>query len=174
MRLLLDTNILIDYFGRREPFFDACNTLRIAEMFHEVELWASAKSFTDVFYVLERYVPADQLQQAFLKSRNFLHIASVSAEDVYQAAECGWNDFEDCLVYIAARNIGADCIITRDKGGFARSSIPVASSAEFVSWLRDIKHRSFAEVRFGREEIEAAKAAASLLSRDDAEQCDHI
>ena len=50
MKLLLDTCVLIDYFGCREPFFEACSSLRIAEWHGEFELWASAKSFTDVFY----------------------------------------------------------------------------------------------------------------------------
>ena len=52
MKLLVDANFLIDYYARRDEFFDSCTTLLVAESFHDVELWAPAKSFTDVFYVL--------------------------------------------------------------------------------------------------------------------------
>ena len=51
MKLLVDANFLIDYYARRDEFFDSCTTLLVAESFHDVELWAPAKSFTDVFYV---------------------------------------------------------------------------------------------------------------------------
>ena len=49
MKLLVDANFLIDYYARRDEFFDSCTTLLVAESFHDVELWAPAKSFTDVF-----------------------------------------------------------------------------------------------------------------------------
>lgn len=157
MRLLLDTNILIDYFGRREPYFEACCTLRIAEAFGDVELWASAKSFTDVFYVLKKYVSPAAIQQAFAKSRSFLKVASLTDEDVYRAASREWDDFEDCLIAVTAENIAADRIITRDKAGFARSKVPAMTADEFVAWLQDEKSCSYAEVHFTSEEIEAAK-----------------
>ncbi len=108
MKLLLDTCVLIDYFGRREPFFEACNALRVAEWFGEFELWASAKSFTDVFYVLSRHVPSKDIQRAFCASASFLHVVSIDGNDIARAAQEGWEDFEDCLIAQAARKIGAD------------------------------------------------------------------
>ena len=85
--------MLIDYFGRREPFFEACNALRVAEWFGEFELWASAKSFTDVFYVLSRRVPSKDIQRAFCASASFLHVVSFDGNDIVRAAQEGWEDF---------------------------------------------------------------------------------
>lgn len=135
MRLLLDTCVLIDYFGRREPFFTDVVSLRVAAACGDVELWASAKSFTDVFYVLRRLgAPSADIQRAFAESASFLHIASIDGEDISAAAALAWDDFEDCLVSLAAVSVAADAIITRDVAGFESSRIPVATPAE---WLAD-------------------------------------
>lgn len=158
MKLLLDTCVLIDYFGRREPFFEACNALRVAEWFGEFELWASAKSFTDVFYVLSRRVPSKDIQRAFCASASFLHVVSIDGNDIVRAAQEGWEDFEDCLIAQAARKIGADWIVTRDADGFARSRVPVMAPAAVTDWLRRERHRAYASMTITREMIEAAQA----------------
>ena len=54
MRLLLDTNALIDFYSARKPHCDWVNKLFIAQAFGDVELWTSAKSFTDVISMCAR------------------------------------------------------------------------------------------------------------------------
>lgn len=143
MRLLLDTNLLIDYFSQREPFFQAWKTLRCAAWFDDIELWVSAKSFTDVFYVVSKACSSTEIQAAFLESLSFLHVCSIESEDIAAAAKEAWPDFEDCLIYIAARKIGAEFILTRDIEGFIRSKIPGIAPAAFFSWLLDAKHVAY-------------------------------
>lgn len=140
MRLFLDTNLLIDYFARRQPFFSAWVQLRCAQVLGDVELWVSAKSFTDVFYVVSRLCEGDRLQAALLESLSFLNVCPIDGDDIANAARICWPDFEDCLVDIAARKVGADCIITRDRAGFERSRLPVYSPDAFFGWLREERH----------------------------------
>ena len=89
------------------------------------ELWAPAKSFTDVFYVLNQRLKVESplVQRAFLKSFDFIKLVSLEPADVKEAARRAWDDFEDCLVAVAAEKIGADFIITRDAKGFSQSKI---------------------------------------------------
>ena len=54
MKLFLDTNVLIDLYQQRHPFYEDVKKLQVMEEFGDAELWASAKSFTDIFYVLRR------------------------------------------------------------------------------------------------------------------------
>ncbi len=149
MRLLLDTNLLIDYFARREPFFAAWKRLRSAAWFRDVELWASAKSFTDVFYVLAKAIPSADLQKAFLESLSFLHVCSIDENDVASAAKAAWPDFEDCLIAVAARKIGAAFVLTRDVAGFARSSVPARHPDDFFAWLKETRHIAYEDFELG-------------------------
>lgn len=139
MRLLLDTNVLIDYFSRRQPYFESCIQLRAMQAFGEAELWASAKSFTDIFYVLRKKVDPRALQRAFVESGSFLNICSIGPEDIRAAALAQWDDFEDCLINQAAQRVKADVILTRDKEGFSTASISVKSPAEFFTELKNEK-----------------------------------
>lgn len=148
-RVLLDTNVLIDYFGRREPFFEACAALRAAAFFGSIELWASARSFTDVFYVLSKLVPAAALQRAFLESLGFLNIVSVDEDALQRACERAWPDFEDCLVALAAEDVGASWLVTRDECGFAQAGVPIISPAALVSRIEDETQCCYTEIALG-------------------------
>lgn len=135
MRLLIDTNVLIDFYGRREPYCHDVDKLLVAQAFGDVELWASAKSFTDVFYVLKPAIGVEALQGMFLSSLEELRVCSIAREDVMAAARESWPDFEDCLVNRAAQKVKADRIITRDARGFTRSPVKAQSADDFLRYL---------------------------------------
>ena len=138
-KLFLDTNVLIDYYARRAPYFDQCISLRVMQAFGDAELWVSAKSFTDVFYVLKRSVGASELQRAFAQSvaaeTGFLRVCSITGADIEAAAAAAWPDFEDCLVHQAALKVQASAILTRDAAGFAQATVPVYTPVEFFKRL---------------------------------------
>lgn len=142
MKLLLDTNVLIDYFARRSPYFESWLVLRVMQAFGDAELWTSSKSFTDVFYVLRKQVGSTELQHAFEESASFLRICSIDGNDILSASKARWPDFGDCLIYQAAMKVKADIIVSRDADGFERSKIPVLSPCDL---------REYMEVEMGTE-----------------------
>lgn len=137
MNLLLDTNSLVDYFGRRRPYYDEWYKLEVMSELGDASLWVSSESFTDAFYLLRKAVDPVALQTAFVESLDFLHVCSVGEQEIQEAAKRSWPDFEDCLVSICAEKVGADCIITRDKKGFARCGIPACSIPEFFDRVKE-------------------------------------
>lgn len=135
MRLLIDTNVLLDYYGRRAPFFEDAKRLRVAALFGDVELWVAAQSFTGAERVLRRFAPTEVLRAMMGESLAFLSIASSSAADVEEGIRSGWPDLEDFLVARCAERARADFLLTRDEKGFARSAVPVLSPAGFFEML---------------------------------------
>jgi predicted nucleic acid-binding protein len=135
MKLLLDTNVLIDYYLSRPGFAPDARRLFALAALGEVELWASAKSFTDVFFVGSRAVDPTLLQEVIARSLDVLNVCSIDGGDVRACLEQKWPDFEDCLVARAAGKVKADAIVTRDLGGFARSAVPARTPAEVVGLL---------------------------------------
>ena len=136
MKLLLDTNILIDYYARRSPFFEGAVKLRIAQAFGDVELWASALSFNDVEYVLRGAVGVEKLRGMMSKSLEFLDICVPAVQDVHAGLESDWPDLESYLVAASAQRVQADYIITRDKRGFEKSPIPALAPDSFIDLMR--------------------------------------
>lgn len=138
MRLFLDTNILIDLFWDYRADHPKAARLKAAYEFSDLELYCSAKSYTDVFYVMRKEKePSSVIQDIFLESADYLEICAVNREDIVAAARCKWGDFEDCLIDVCACKCGADAIITRDASGFTRSKLPVYDVDGFFRFIQD-------------------------------------
>lgn len=138
MKLFLDTNVLVDLYGQRNGFYDDALKLVGSSILGDTTLWASAKSFTDVFYVLTKCQgDPSSLQNAFLTSLDFLSVCAIDQDDIANAASQGWSDFEDCLIALCAAKVEAEYIITRDQTGFASSPIPALSPSEFFQHLQE-------------------------------------
>ncbi len=137
MRLLLDTNILLDFYLRRSPFFEELVGLVAAKTFGDIEVWASAKSYTDVFYVAKKAIHPNELQRAFLESFEMIDLCSIEPDDVKLAAQLSWDDFEDCLIFVAAQKVKADAIVTRDVEGFAQSGIPAVRPSDALRLIEE-------------------------------------
>jgi predicted nucleic acid-binding protein len=135
MKLLLDTNILIDFFMQRKPFYQDTLRLQMMHEFGDGDLWCSAKSFTDIFYALNKNVDSKDIQKAFLVSLEFLKVCSIDGEDIISAASLAWDDFEDCLIDVAAQKLKADYIITRDINGFSKAKSNVMTPEQLFDWL---------------------------------------
>ena len=137
MRVLLDTNVLIDLYTKRPPEGDVAQKLLIMHEFGDAELWVSAKSFTDVFYVLHKTYSSERIQSAFEESYQWLNICSLDSADLQLAASRRWRDFEDCLIDVCAEKVKADVLLTRDEVGFAQSKTRVLSPREFFAFIED-------------------------------------
>ena len=135
MRLLSDTNVLVDYFGGRHPFFEEWELINAMQIAGYAELWASAESYTDAFYLLHKAVGSARLQEMFVESLECIRVCSLGEEDICEAAGRSWDDFEDCLIDVCAEKVKADYIITRDKSGFSRSKIPAYAPKAFFEHL---------------------------------------
>lgn len=134
MKLFLDTNVMIDLYEQREPFYEDIKKIQIMEELGDVELWVSAKSFTDIFYVMRKEYAFGDILRGFEASFEFLHICAVDGEDIQKAVRLEWHDFEDCVIEMAARKVKADYLLTRDASGFAQSKLSVKRPEAFLLW----------------------------------------
>lgn len=130
--LLLDTNVIIDYLGKRAPFFQDAQKLLASAYFGDTTLWMSAQSAKDAYCVLCHYAKSEDIQDALLTLYETVKPVSLTEANLQHAARLKWKDYEDCLIALAAEDACADYLITRDKNGFARSMTPVLSPAEWL------------------------------------------
>lgn len=132
MRVLLDTNVLLDLLAKRPDFYIDAVKLQAMAYFGDIELWASVKSFTDVFYIMSRTHNSAEIQRGILACDKFIKLCSIDGQDVMSAAREQWEDFEDCLIHRAAQKVKADIIITRNEDDFSKSSIRICTPHDFV------------------------------------------
>ena len=137
MNLLLDTNVLIDYIGGKQPFFDDAQKVIAASYFGDAKLWVSTQSLKDAYYVLSRYADQMHVQRAIRNSLEIMSPVALSAEDTVRGLYLQWEDYEDCLIALCAVAVKADYIITRDEKGFTRSTIPALSPAAWLALMKE-------------------------------------
>ena len=135
MKLLLDTNVLIDLLSPRSPYDSDIRKLCIASSFGDVQLWVSVQSFADAYYVLCRRASREAVKKALLSSLEFFIPCGTYASDLKPALASDWNDIEDYLIAYSSRHIEASYLITRDIELIQKSPIPAMPASEFLGLL---------------------------------------
>ncbi len=61
--------------------------------------------------------------------------ATVTDNNIYQALDLEWDDFEDSVQYIVGDGLSVDYIVTRNTKDFALSSIPAVTPEKFIETI---------------------------------------
>jgi len=136
MRVLLDTNIILDFFLEREPFFQSASKLfdEIADT--KVEGFVTASSVTDIFYICRRQTQSlEEVRQILITTLALLSICPVNAFVLETALKSGLADFEDAVQIACAETQNLEAIITRNPQDFETAHIPVLSAKQIVEQL---------------------------------------
>ena len=133
MKLLIDTNVILDYLLARTGFQNDANRVFALAAYDETYEYVSSSAITDVFYHVNKELRNSY--EAQNKLRELLHIITVldvTREDIFKALDMRWKDFEDAVQYAVALSNHVDIIITRNKKDYEGDSIPVMTPSEFL------------------------------------------
>jgi len=135
LKILLDTNIVLDVLMDRMPFSDTA-----VELFSKVEAGAiigylCGTTITTVYYLASKILGAARAQEEIKKLLSLFEVAPVNRLVLESALVVDFHDFEDAVIHEAACHVGADAIITRNLKDFKKSRISVYTSDELVRIL---------------------------------------
>ena len=133
MKILLDTNVVLDVLLDREPFKeDSLNAMKDAlEKGHL--LYLSASAVTDIFYVLRKAIQSKQSALGHLQTLlKIVSIASVNEKIILNAFKSQVSDFEDAVVDETASSNGIDLILTRNSKDFRKANTKVMTPTEYL------------------------------------------
>lgn len=133
MKLLFDTNILLDVFQQRPDFYHGSSQLINMAEIGKINGCISAISFNNCFYILKRYCGNEKSRQTLRIMRDIFEVAAVNSLIINQAIDSDIDDFEDAIQYFSAIHSKSDYIITRNQKDFKKSIIPAISPEEFLS-----------------------------------------
>lgn len=133
MRVLLDTNIVLDVLLRREPWLDEASALWKANDEGRLAAYMMASALTDVFYIARRLVGLEKAHQAVQTCLEAFEFCPVDRTALEQAMALPGNDFEDNLQIASASIADLDAIITRNPDHFKSASVTVLTPAEALA-----------------------------------------
>jgi predicted nucleic acid-binding protein len=133
MKVLVDTNIIIDILDHREKFFqDSYKLIQLAVQ-KKLEAFMSAGSVTDVYYIISRSLHDSQkAKEKIIALTTLVGLCDTTMGDINTALTLPITDFEDAVIAAAAKREKAEYIITRNKTDFTGSPIPAISPTSFL------------------------------------------
>ncbi len=134
-RALLDLNVILDVLQRRQPFYDDSAAVLAAAETGRLTGLVAAHSVTTLFYLLARYGSADQARVHTLELLSVLEVAPVDRHVLEQTLALPYRDLEDAVQMAAARQAGADYLVTRARAGYAAGPLPALAPAEILALL---------------------------------------
>lgn len=132
-KILIDTNVLLDYLLERQPFFADAKRVILSCTDGKTKGCIAAHSISNMFFILRKDYSIKDRREIL---SNLCMIFDVEGIDKTKLLSGLLNenfvDFEDCLQMECARSYGAEYIVTRNVSDYATSEIKAISPKEYL------------------------------------------
>jgi predicted nucleic acid-binding protein len=134
MKILLDTNVILDVLDNREPFVGNAKIIMEKGRTGEISCAFTANAVADIFYISSKSRNRQVAKAILSLLVTTYDVISVTQEDCIDALALPNEDFEDALVEVCARKTGADFVISRDEDFIAAATAArVIKPDEFIA-----------------------------------------
>jgi predicted nucleic acid-binding protein len=135
VRVLFDTNVILDVLVGREPH--AATAARLLSFADDGTLdgLVCADAVTTVDYVAVKIVGPRESRRLLSELLRICSVVPVDRAVLERALRLDFPDYEDAVVHEAALLAAAEGIVTRDAEGFSRGTLPVLDPLELLSTL---------------------------------------
>ena len=133
MKVLFDTNVVLDHLLGREPFVSNAEQLLNLVDTGRIDGIICSTTATTIHYLASKAVGAPAAMEYLRQLLAIFDVATVDRDVLKGALDLGFSDFEDAVLHEAACKAGAVAIVTRNGKDFTRSALPVFDPAELLA-----------------------------------------
>ena len=136
MKLLIDTNIILDALMARDPWAEAAQSLLLAVAEEKALGYITASTMTDLYFLLRKHLhDNEKARHALLGLITSVNILDVTAMDCEKAFMLPISDYEDALLAYCGKRHKMDFIVTRNPSHFKGSPVKVIEPDAFLQKL---------------------------------------
>lgn len=133
MRILADTNVIIDALTSRKPWNESAEKIFLMAANNTIEMYITANSATNIYYLIRKHLhDADTAKTIMGKLYSLVGILEVTEADCIDALASSIRDYEDAVVEKVAARQGMDYIVTRNSKDFQSGNTNVIIPDDFV------------------------------------------
>lgn len=133
MKILVDTNVILDSVMHREPYNIEADEIFLMAAKFETKAYVTANSITDIYYLVNRELKDDKRTRGELfKVMSLFDVIDITVSECKSALKSEMKDYEDALLVECAKRSSIDLIITRNLKDFEKSTVKVMSPSEFL------------------------------------------
>lgn len=136
MKVLIDTNVILDFLIAREPFAPAAKEIITLAEKGKIEAFLTASSVTDIFYILRKYTDREKAKEVLSQLFEIVDVVEVTKGDIKKALNLNLKDFEDALQVCCGKKKKVNYIVTRNEKDFRNSPVKIISPAELIKLLK--------------------------------------
>jgi predicted nucleic acid-binding protein len=135
MRVLFDTDLVLDLVLDREPFVDAAAAIFTLHENGRIRGYISGITMVNVFYLTRKSKGTSGARKAVEELLATLSICPLDQLVLENAHRLTFTDYEDAVQHACAKASGLDAIVTRNLADYKNATLPVFSPADFLSQL---------------------------------------
>ena len=136
MKILADTNVIIDALTSREPWNESAEKIFLMAANHTIEMYITASSATDIYYLIRKYMPQTQKAKAVLERLfSLTGILEVTANDCLEALVSSIGDYEDAVMEKVASRNDMNYIVTRNIKDYQGGNTKIILPDDFVKLM---------------------------------------
>lgn len=133
-KILIDTNVLLDYLLEREPFFEDAKEIVLSCVDGKAKGCIAAHSIPNMFFILRKDYNAKERREVLSNLCSIFDVEGIDkAKLLLGLANENFTDFEDCLQMECAKSYGADYIVTRNVSDYSVSEIKAIEPKDYLN-----------------------------------------
>jgi predicted nucleic acid-binding protein len=135
MRVLIDTDVVLDLLLQRADFFADAFAVWQAGDQRRYERFIAAITPINVAYIGRKLIGAAAARRAVGELLAATAVCAVDDAVLLDAYQSGMTDFEDAVQVAAARRSQIDLIVTRNTSHYREALLPALTPAAFLEYL---------------------------------------
>ncbi len=135
-KILIDTDVILDFFFDRKPFSENSTTILNLCENNIIEGYLTPVIISNIYYLLRRTARHEKVIEKLKLLLTILNILKMDKSTIEKALNSDFKDFEDALQNFSAVNFGEiEAIITRNVKDYKQSEIGVLTPESFVKLI---------------------------------------
>lgn len=136
MKILVDTNIIIDALTSREPFREDAEQIFLLAANQIEDMYITASSATDIYYLVRKHLHStEKAKGVMIKLYELFYILDVTSTDCQEALLSEVSDYEDAVISCCAYCNHIDYIVTRNIKDYEKSKIQAILPDRFINMI---------------------------------------
>ncbi|MEO0001109.1 MAG: hypothetical protein RL766_1155 [Bacteroidota bacterium] len=136
-KILLDTDVILDFFFDRSPFAENASKILTYCENKKISGYVTPVILSNIYYLLRKTANHQQVIAHLKMLLTILEIASVNKTIVLKAIHSDFNDFEDALQNFTAENEkGIRIIVTRNFKDYKTSKLSVMTPELYLNSIQ--------------------------------------
>ena len=132
-KVFVDTDIIYDLLGKRNPFYLAAAQLFTLADEGKIQIFISALSIANIHYLISKLKSEKEAKEILRKFKVLVHVAPLNDKIIDLALNSDFSDFEDAIQYYSALQSETEVLLTRNLKDYRKAQITVLTAQDFIN-----------------------------------------